>query len=239
MLSGRGRVLSRRSMGVSASWCFFREYRETASDGDDDDGGALLPRTPVWDSETVVWEGRAAADQRVRVASGQGEAKENNNNDINNRASVMYKGGLNERQSEGDEARQRRQEETKKAQPKVASSFLQGPVLHQVRLQRGPEIQSEAPLASRWGWAGGSVGKGGLAGLFFLGYGGRLEQVAQIFITKLFPGARLDWIGEAPCLSRPGMNEVPNRAAEACFCLLCSLDNSHRHYLSLDHDHLS
>lgn len=134
---------------------FFPWISGTASDGDDDGGGALLPRTPVWNSETVVWEARAAADQRVRVASGQGEAKDNNN-DINNRASVMYKGGLNERQSEDDEARQRRQEETKKTQPKVASSFL-----HQVRLQRGPEIQSEAPLASRWGWAGRWCRKGG------------------------------------------------------------------------------
>jgi len=88
------------------------EYRETASDGDDDDDGdgddALLPRTPVWDSGTgrdSRRRGRAAVVQRGRADSGQGEAKDNNNEDINNRANVMYKGGLNERQSEGDEQR--------------------------------------------------------------------------------------------------------------------------------------
>lgn len=62
--------------------------------------------------------------------------------------------------------------------------------------------------------------------VFFLGYGGSLEQVARISITKLFPGARLDWIRDHACVSRPGMNEVPNRAAEACCCPLCPLVRS-------------
>jgi hypothetical protein len=42
--------------------------------------------------------------------------------------------------------------------------------------------------------AGLGVWERGLAGLFFLGYGGSLGQVTRIFITKLFPAARLDWV---------------------------------------------
>lgn len=129
MLSGRGRVLSRRSMGVSASWCFF--FRGYRGDGV---GRRRRRRRRSASSEPGLGQrdsrlgGRAAAaDQRVRVASGQGEEAKDNNNDINNRASVMYKGSLNERQSEGDEARTRRQEETKKTQPKVASRLKLSP----------------------------------------------------------------------------------------------------------------
>lgn len=42
--------------GVGVVVFFSVNIGETASDGDDDGGGALLPRSPVWDSETVVWE---------------------------------------------------------------------------------------------------------------------------------------------------------------------------------------
>lgn len=107
------------------------------------------------------------------------------------------------------------------------SSFLQGPVLHRGQVtawSRNP-IRGASRFSMGLGW-GAWCRKGGLARLFFLGYGGSLEQVARISITKLFPGARLDWIRDHPCLSRPGMNEVPNRAAEACCCPLCPLVRS-------------